>query len=83
MYSEQFGIRDIRITNVVIALPTLAKKLDRLDKLGGINIHKDNHVDYFWGEEKMSRLIEAILLKIPLPIFYFYVFNFHLYLLFF
>ncbi len=64
---EPFGIRDIRITNVVISLSTLADKL----RMNEIDIHPNSHVDYPWGREKMSRLIEAILLKIPLPIFYF------------
>jgi hypothetical protein len=75
MYSnhipEPFGIRDIRITNVVISLPILAEKL-RMNEIG---VHPNNAVDYPWGVEKMSRLIEAILLKIPLPIFYFDVSN--------
>jgi len=68
---EPFGIRDIRITNVVISLPTLAEKL----RLKEIDVHPSNAVDYPWGVEKMSRLIEAILLKIPLPVFYFDVSN--------
>jgi hypothetical protein len=65
--AETFSIKDIRITNAVISLPTLAEKL----RLKEIDIHPNNNVDYIWGDEKMSRLIEAILLKIPLPIFYF------------
>ncbi len=68
---EPFGIRDIRITNVVISLPTLAEKL----RMNEITVHQSNAVDYPWGVEKMSRLIEAILLKIPLPVFYFDVSN--------
>jgi hypothetical protein len=68
---EPFGIRDIRITNVVTSLPTLAEKL----RMNEIDVHPSNAVDYPWGIEKMSRLIEAILLKIPLPVFYFDVSN--------
>ncbi len=65
---EPFGIRDIRITNVVISLPTLVDKLYAKE----IDIYNSEHcIDYWWGKEKMSRLIESILLKIPLPIFYF------------
>ena len=63
--------RNIKITNVVISLPTLADKL----KLTEIELHPNNYVGYFLDFEKMSRLIEAILLKIPLPVFYFDVSN--------
>lgn len=59
--------RNIKITNVVMSLPTLAEKL----RLNEISVHPNNLVDYYWGAEKMSRLIEAILLRIPLPVFYF------------
>jgi len=62
--------RNIKITNVVISLPTLAEKL----RLTEIELHTNNSADYF-SFDKMSRLIEAILLKIPLPIFYFDVSN--------
>ncbi len=57
---------NIKITNAVISLPTL---LDRLS-YDEIN-YQDSCIDYPWGEEKMSRLIESILLRIPLPVFYF------------
>ena len=59
--------RNIKITNVVISLPTLSEKL----RLNEIEVHPNNFVDYDWGTEKMSRFIEAILLRIPLPVFYF------------
>ena len=62
--------RNIKITNVVISLPTLAEKL----RLSEIELHPNNSADYF-NFDKMSRLIEAILLKIPLPVFYFDVSN--------
>ena len=63
--------RNIKITNVVISLPTLSKKLSSNE----IEVHPNNFVDYYWGTEKMSWLIEAILLRIPLPVFYFDVSN--------
>lgn len=63
--------RNIKITNVVVSLPTLYEKL-RLDE---IDVHPNNFPDYYWGIEKMSRFIEAILLRIPLPVFYFDVSN--------
>jgi len=59
--------RNIKITNVVMSLPTLYEKL----RLNEIDVHPNNFVDYYWGADKMSRLIEAILLRIPLPVFYF------------
>jgi len=62
-----FNSRNIKITNVVMSLPTLAEKL----RLNEIVVHPNNIVDYYWDTEKMSRLIEAILLRIPLPVFYF------------
>lgn len=61
----QFYIKDIRITNAFISIYSLSEKI----RLNEIDVN--HHIDYFWGEEKMSRLIESILLKIPLPIFYF------------
>lgn len=63
--------RNIKITNVVMSLPTLSEKL----RLNEIDVHPNNFADYYWGTEKMSRLIEAILLRIPLPVFYFDVSN--------
>lgn len=61
--------RNIKITNVVMSLPSLYEKL-RLDEVA-----YGRKVDYYWGFDKMSRLIEAILLRIPLPVFYFDVSN--------
>lgn len=63
--------RNIKITNVVMSLPSLAEKL----RLNEIDVHPKNFVDYYWGADKKSRLIEAILLRIPLPVFYFDVSN--------
>jgi len=63
--------RNIKITHVVMSLPTLAEKL----RLNEIDVYTNTFVDYYWSTEKMSRLIEAILLRIPLPVFYFDVSN--------
>jgi len=63
--SKQFSIKDIKITNAFISIHSLTEKI-RFDE-----INVNHRIDYFWGEEKMSRLIESILLKIPLPVFYF------------
>jgi hypothetical protein len=62
---------DIKITNAFISIYSLNEKL----RLNEISIHQNNYSDYPWGEEQMSRLIESILLRIPLPIFYFDVSN--------
>ena len=62
---------NIKITNVVMSLPSLSEKL----RLNEIDVHPNNFVDYYWEVGKMSRLIEAILLRIPLPVFYFDVSN--------
>lgn len=71
-----FDIKDIKITNAFISIYSLNEKL----RLNEINVHPNNFSDYPWGEEQMSRLIESILLKIPLPIFYFDVANPHIWL---
>ncbi len=64
-------MRDIKITNVNMSVYTLSDILENNE----INVNPNNSVNYPWGEEKMSRLIESILLKIPLPILYFDVSN--------
>jgi len=61
--------RNIKITNVVVSLPSL------VDRFSYEEIKHNYQIDYYWGIEKMSRLIEAILLRIPLPVFYFDVSN--------
>jgi hypothetical protein len=67
---QSYG-NDIKITNSFISLGSLDEKL----RLNEINIDSNSFSDYHWGIEKMSRLIESILLRIPLPIFYFDVSN--------
>ena len=73
---SQFSIKDIKITSAFISIYSLNEKL----RLNEINVHPNNFSDYPWGEGHMSRLIESILLKIPLPIFYFDVSNPHIWL---
>ena len=68
---EPFGIRDIRITNVVIPLHTLSEKL----RFNQISTHHENNLKFPLNSDEMSNLIETILLKIPMPIFYFDVSN--------
>lgn len=67
--NDQFYANNIKITNVFISMYNLSEKL-RLNE-----IEVNHRIDYFWGEEKMSRFIESILLRIPLPLFYFDVSN--------
>ncbi len=70
--TSPFSTKDIKITNAIILLPSLIKKLD----LGEIDLSPDfqRHAD-LWDINKMCRLIESILLKLPLPVFYFDVSN--------
>ncbi|MCF6289165.1 MAG: DUF262 domain-containing protein [Proteobacteria bacterium] len=67
-----FSTKDIKITNAIILLPSLIKKLEYEE----IDLSPDfqRHAD-LWDINKMSRLIESILLKLPLPVFYFDVSN--------
>lgn len=67
-----FSTKDIKINNAIIVLPSLIKKLE----YGEIDLspYFQRHAD-LWDINKMSRLIESILLKLPLPVFYFDVSN--------
>jgi len=67
-----FSTKDIKITHAIVLLPSLIKKLE----LDEIDLSPDfqRHAD-LWDINKMSRLIESILLKLPLPVFYFDVSN--------
>lgn len=67
-----FSTKDIKITNATILLPSLIKRLkhDEIDLSPDFQRHAD-----LWNTNKMSRLIESILLKLPLPVFYFDVSN--------
>ncbi len=70
--NNPFSTKDISINNRVISLASL---LDRL-KFDEIDLNPDfqRNAD-LWSRNRMSRLIESILLKLPLPIFYFDVSN--------
>ncbi|MCD6184253.1 MAG: DUF262 domain-containing protein [Deltaproteobacteria bacterium] len=67
-----FSTKDIKITHAIVLLPSLIKKLE----LDEVDLSQDfqRHAD-LWDINKMSRLIESILLKLPLPVFYFDVSN--------
>ncbi|CAA6825940.1 MAG: Unknown protein [uncultured Sulfurovum sp.] len=65
-----FSTKDIKITNATIALSSLISRLkyDEID----LNPDFQRHAN-LWSRKQMSRLIESILLKLPLPVFYFEV----------
>jgi len=63
-----FSASDINITNETILISKL------INKLKENTIKLDNNHE-FWDEKQMSRFIESILLKLPLPALYFDVSN--------
>jgi len=66
--TDPFSTKDIKISNAVISLSSLINRL----KYGEVDLNPDfqRHAN-LWSPTNMSRLIESILLKLPLPIFYF------------
>jgi len=70
--TNPFSTKDIKITNQVLALASLVNMLEH-DEID-LNPDFQRHGN-LWSPTNMSRLIESILLKLPLPIFYFDVSN--------
>jgi len=70
--TNPFSTKDIKITNVIIPLYSIIDMLadDDIDLNPDFQRHSN-----LWSNINMSRLIESILLKLPLPIFYFDVSN--------
>lgn len=70
--TNPFSTKDIAINNRIVVLPSLVTKLthEEID----LNPEFQRNED-LWDRKKMSRLIESILLKLPLPVFYFDVSN--------
>lgn len=63
-----FSTKDIKVTHATIAMSSLISRL----KHDEIDLNPDfQRNDSLWDRKKMSRLIESILLKLPLPVFYF------------
>lgn len=62
-----FSTKDIKITHATILLPSLINRL----KHNEIVTPEFQRNGDLWTTKVMSRLIESILLKLPLPIFYF------------
>ncbi|MHA4990464.1 DUF262 domain-containing protein [Cetobacterium somerae] len=65
---KPFDTKSIKISNAVISLESLVKRL----KFDEIDLNPDfQRNSDLWNRTKMSRLIESIILRLPLPIFYF------------
>jgi hypothetical protein len=65
--TSPFRTKDIRVTNAPVLLPSLIARFEE----GAIIIPTFQRRKNLWTLNQMSRLIESILLKLPLPIFYF------------
>lgn len=66
--TDPFSTKDIKISNAVISLSSLINRLEYEEV--DLNPDFQRHAN-LWSPTNMSRLIESILLKLPLPIFYF------------
>ena len=66
--TNPFDIKSIKVSNKVISLESLIKRLkyEEIDLTPEFQRNPD-----LWDRKKMSRLIESIILRLPLPIFYF------------
>lgn len=70
--TNSFYTKDIAINNRIVVLPSLVTKLTHEE----IDLNPEfQRNENLWDSTKMSRLIESILLKLPLPVFYFDVSN--------
>ncbi len=67
-----FSAKDISVTNITIDLYSLIKRLEHNEIDLNPNFRKEVKL---WNQKKMSRFIESILLRLPLPILYFDVSN--------
>lgn len=64
--SEPFDPASISIEPKVITLDTVIRRL----RQGSIQLAPDFQREYVWDNERSSLLIESLLLRIPLPMFY-------------
>ncbi len=69
--TNPFSTKDIKISNAIVLLPSLVKRLEYREIVNPDFQRNAN----LWTNKQMSRLIESILLKLPLPVFYFDVSN--------
>lgn len=62
---------DYPIDNLLIQTRPLSVRetVHKIDK-GGFIMNPDFQRDFVWHDEKQSRLIESVLMRIPLPVFY-------------
>jgi len=65
--TSPFSTKDIKITHATILLPSLINRLKHKEIVTP-DFQRNSDL---WTPKVMSRLIESILLKLPLPIFYF------------
>lgn len=66
--TSPFSTKDIKVSNVIIALSNIISRLEHHE----IDLNPDFQRNAsLWDKKKMSRLIESILLRLPLPVFYF------------
>lgn len=65
---KPFDTKSIKVSNKIISLESLVKRLkhNEIDLTPEFQRNGD-----LWDRTKMSRLIESIILRLPLPIFYF------------
>lgn len=63
---EPFNPEDISISSKVVALDTIIRRI----KNNTIKLAPDFQREFVWDKKRKSQLIESMVLKIPLPMFY-------------
>ena len=72
LITNPFNTKDIKITPKTTSLDNIIKRLENEE----IDLNPDfQRNGGLWDNSKMSRLIESIILRLPLPIFYFDISN--------
>ena len=72
LITSPFNTKDIKITPKTTSLDNIIKRLENEE----IDLNPDfKRNGGLWDNSKMSRLIESIILRLPLPIFYFDISN--------
>ncbi|CAB9540358.1 hypothetical protein [uncultured Gammaproteobacteria bacterium] len=69
--TSPFSVKDIKVTHATIMLSNIISRLKHKE----ISIPNYQRHANLWSIKQKSRLIESILLKLPLPVFYFDVSN--------
>ncbi len=67
--TKPFSVKDIKVTHATVMLPAIINRLKRKEEDIGIPDYQRH--SNLWSSNQKSRLIESILLKLPLPVFYF------------